>query len=474
MAKNNTYTVLWSDAANSLCEEAVNEFARNGLVVRHVRPDDLSNEDLIGADILVMHVQANVDAIDQLQNRINTLNLNLPIVARVAREEFELGMEIVKQGITNVVPTDHQDADTWTSIVQQMVATPKPQPTFVFADPLSRKLLALAERVATANVSVLLTGPTGAGKEVLARVLHDSSTRHKGPFVACNCAAMPENLIEDMLFGHEKGSFTGASKTQIGLFEQAQGGTIFLDEIGEMSFHLQAKLLRTLQERCVLRLGGQKSIDLDVRVIAATNRDLKEAIAQRSFREDLYFRLSAFKLTLPHLKERPGDILPLVDQFIQQESNTGNSIVVTDTAKAALVAHNWPGNVRELQNVVTRALILCDHSTIDAEHLIFDDLSTIDQQAPQGFVRPQELAQDQAHQSSDYSMLASSSNDTAIADDLNQAVKHSECQTIMAALQSTRSRSQAAEMLGISPRTLRHKLQKLREQGVAVTRAYAR
>ena len=277
-----------------------------------------------------------------------------------------------------------------------------------------------------------------------------------------------------MLFGHEKGSFTGASKTQIGLFEQAQGGTIFLDEIGEMSFHLQAKLLRTLQERCVLRLGGQKSIDLDVRVIAATNRDLKEAIAQRSFREDLYFRLSAFKLTLPHLKERPGDILPLVNQFIQQESNTGTSIVVTDSAKAALVAHNWPGNVRELQNVVTRALILCDQSTIDTEHLIFDDLSTIDQQVPQAFARPQEIPQDQTYQSSDYSMLASSSSDSVMADDLNQAVKNSECQTIMAALQSTRSRSQAAEMLGISPRTLRHKLQKLREQGVAVTRAYAR
>ncbi len=474
MAKKNRYTVLWSDSADRLCEETIREFAHSGLVVRHIPPDDLSNEDLIDADILVMHVYANVDAIEQLQNRINTLSLKLPIVARVAREEFELGMEVVKQGITSVVPTDHQDADTWTSIVQQMVAAPKPQPTFVFADPLSRKLLALAERVATANVSVLLTGPTGAGKEVLARVLHDSSARHKGPFVACNCAAMPENLIEDMLFGHEKGSFTGASKTQIGLFEQAQGGTIFLDEIGEMSFHLQAKLLRTLQERCVLRLGGQKSIDLDVRVIAATNRDLKEAIAQRSFREDLYFRLSAFKLTLPHLKERPGDILPLVDQFIQQESNTGTSIVVTDSAKAALVAHNWPGNVRELQNVVTRALILCDQSTIDAEHLIFDDLSTIDQQAPQGFARPQEIPQDQTYQSSDYSMLASSPSDTAMADDLNQAVKNSECQTIMAALQSTRSRSQAAEMLGISPRTLRHKLQKLREQGVAVTKAYAR
>lgn len=475
MATINRYTVLWIDPAHELNKDSVREFTKNGLILRQISPADLSNEDLRGADILVLHVQTSVDSIIQLQSRIVALSLNLPIVARVPREKFELGMDVVKQGITNVVPTDHQDAETWTSIVKQMVTLPKPQPTFVFADPLSRKLLALVERVAMADVSVLLTGPTGAGKEVLARVLHDSSSRHKGPFVACNCAAMPENLIEDMLFGHEKGSFTGASKTQPGLFEQAHGGTIFLDEIGEMSFHLQAKLLRILQERCVMRLGGQKPIDLDIRVIAATNRNLKQAITQRAFREDLYFRLSAFKLTLPHLKERPGDILPLVEQFIHQDSAAGVNVAISDAAKAALVAHSWPGNVRELQNVITRAMILCDQTTIDTEHLIFDDIATDlqQQQSQQYFASGQETGHSQTYQSPEYPKSGVSNVD-APADDLNSAIKNSECQTIMAALQSTRNRSQAAEMLGISPRTLRHKLQKLREQGVAVTRAYAR
>ena len=474
MTTTNKYTVLWADPDHELSMDRVRDFTEQGLIIRQIEPDDLSNEDLRGAEILVLHVKTSVDPIVQLQSRIATLNLNLPIVARVDRDKFELGMEIVKQGVTHVVPTDHKDAETWTSIVKQMVTLPKPQPTFIFADPLSRKLLALVERVAAADVSVLLTGPTGAGKEVLARVLHDSSPRHKAPFVACNCAAMPENLIEDMLFGHEKGSFTGASKTQLGLFEQANGGTIFLDEIGEMSFHLQAKLLRILQERCVMRLGGQKPIDLDIRVIAATNRNLKEAITQRSFREDLYFRLSAFKLSLPHLKERPGDILPLVEQFVHQESAAGMDVAISDSAKAALVAHSWPGNVRELQNVITRAMILCDQTTIEAEHLIFDDIAT-DIQQPQPMVTgAQQTGYEQTYPPLDYPMSGSANANTPIADDLNQAVKNSECQTIMAALQSTRSRSQAAEMLGISPRTLRHKLQKLREQGVAVTRAYAR
>ena len=284
---------------------------------------------------------------------------------------------------------------------------------------------------------------------------------------------MPENLIEDMLFGHEKGSFTGATKVQPGLFEQAQGGTIFLDEIGEMSFHLQAKLLRILQERSVVRIGGQKSIDLDVRVIAATNRNLKNAIAERSFREDLYFRLSAFKLTIPPLRDRPLDILPLVEQFMSQQIMEGQPARMTTEAQQLLVTYRWPGNVRELQNVVIRAMVLCNQGPIDSQHLIFDDMPIADEfeqqravvQANGYFSRQPDRIDAQPY----YGNSAPMQNEP-----LNQAVKNSECQSIMAALQSSRSRDQAAERLGISPRTLRHKLQKLREQGVSVTRAYAR
>lgn len=477
MAITNRCTVLWIDPASELNEDRVRLFSSQGLEIRQMQMEDLGDGDLGATDALVMHVQGSVQSLCELQSRLTTLNLNLPLIARVAREDFELGMETVNRGITHVVPVDQRDPKTWIAILDEVTSKPRLQSNFVFVDPLSRKLLALAERVAVADVSVLLTGPTGAGKEVLARVLHNASGRHKQPFVACNCAALPENLIEDMLFGHEKGSFTGASKTQPGLFEQAQGGTIFLDEIGEMSFHLQAKLLRVLQERSVVRLGAQKPIDLDIRVVAATNRDLKQAIAMRLFREDLYYRLSAFKLTLPPLRERPADILPLVEQFIKQQTQGSGTMVITDSARGALIAHNWPGNVRELQNVVIRAVILSDQTTIDIQHLIFDDIDFGTQAPlaqPMALGAPFSPPQAQPNAVSAYSNSPLESMASSGPDDLNQALRHSECETIMAALQSSTSRNQAAEILGISPRTLRHKLQKLREQGIVVTRAYAR
>ena len=273
------------------------------------------------------------------------------------RSDFELAIQAMREGVATVVPAEQDTHDDWIETLSLVKSSDsKESSAFIFADPISRNLLALTERVAKVDVTVLLAGPTGSGKEVLARILHDASPRYSGPFVAFNCAAMPENLIEDMLFGHERGSFTGASKEQPGLFEQAQGGTIFLDEIGEMSFHLQAKLLRILQERNVTRLGGQKPIDLDIRIVAATNRNLKTAIIERSFREDLYFRLSAFKITIPALKQRPLDILPLAEQFITQQGMSGPRISLSDDAQKSLIEYHWPGNVRELQNVVMRAL----------------------------------------------------------------------------------------------------------------------
>ena len=278
---------------------------------------------------------------------------------------------------------------------------------------------------------------------------------------------MPENLIEDMLFGHERGSFTGATKEQPGLFEQAQGGTVFLDEIGEMSFHLQAKLLRILQERNITRLGGRKPIDLDIRVVAATNRNLKTSIRERSFREDLYFRLSAFKITIPALKKRPMDILPLAEQFISQQKSIRPRVTLSEDAQQSLVEYHWPGNVRELQNVIMRALVLTPQSTIDSSHLIFDDITDLDDQdnANNGQVN---LSDNRFSYTNNIIPSASQ------AEPLSKAVKSSEYQTIMTALQNSRSRDQAAEVLGISTRTLRHKLQRLREEGMSVTRAYAR
>ena len=290
----------------------------------------------------------------------------------------------MRLGALHVVSTDEMGPVVWSDVVNS-ITTEKTQETthaapsaakpasYVFVDPTSQHLLALAQKVAQTDVTVLLVGPTGAGKEVLARVLHESSPRAKGPFVAMNCAALPENLIEDMLFGHEKGAFTGALKDHKGLFEQACGGTVFLDEIGEMPIHLQAKLLRVLQERKLNRLGGESAIDLNVRIVAATNKDLRLAIEQREFREDLYFRISTFRLSIQPLRARVGDIMPLVMQSLARHGNPTLQYSVEPFAQELLNTYPWPGNVRELENVIQRAVVLCSNNVITTDHLMFDE-----------------------------------------------------------------------------------------------------
>ena len=481
MAKLNNISVLWVDQQATLTADQTASFAEQGIAIQCVASVDQAEGAVVSAQAVVVNLNENTELLKQVQLLQTQVNATAPIIARVQRDNFELGIQAMSAGALNVVAADQFLVEEWIESLSAIdISVDKQTHSYVFADPVSRNLLALAERVAQVDVTVLLTGPTGVGKEVLARILHDASPRYEGPFIAFNCAAMPENLIEDMLFGHEKGSFTGATKVQPGLFEQAQGGTIFLDEIGEMSFHLQAKLLRILQERSVVRLGGQKPIDLDIRVVAATNRNLKHAIAQRTFREDLYFRLSAFKLSLPPLRERPLDILPLVEQFAAQQSSDGQSVRLTSQAQEMLSSYPWPGNVRELQNVILRAMVLANQHPIDTQHLIFDDIPAAEEQHAHYKVAPYFVDQDntvfdhagspQQRHYMDNLSDATATNPTG----LNQAVKNSECQTIMAALRASRSRDQAAEKLGISPRTLRHKLQKLREQGVSVTRAYAR
>src|SRR5213593_2049597 len=235
-----------------------------------------------------------------------------------------------------------------------------------------REVLAQAAKVAGAETTVLLTGESGTGKEVVAHLIHHGSRRAEGPFVALNCAALPEALLESELFGYEKGAFTGAVSARAGRLEQAAGGTLFLDEVGEMSPGVQAKVLRVLQEREFQRLGGTRMLKADVRVIAATNRDLKVAMTQGAFREDLYYRLHVFAIHLPPLRERPDDILPLLEHFLNQ---LGPVVIgrpaagISAEAREQFLAHAWPGNVRELRNAVERALILCEGGLINPEHL---------------------------------------------------------------------------------------------------------
>ena len=243
----------------------------------------------------------------------------------------------------------------------------------IAGDEKSYHLLKIAERVAKTDVTVFINGPTGTGKEVLSRFVHEKSNRKLGPFVGINCAAIPENMLEAILFGHEKGAFTGASTANKGIFRAADTGTLLLDEISEMPLSLQAKLLRVLQEKIVTPIGSQQSLPVDVRVIATTNRNMEIEIAENRFREDLFYRLNVFPLTSINLESRPNDIVPILASLILKHCNSLEDIPwINDEAINELYHHSWPGNVRELENVIQRALVLCSEKTIQTTDIITD------------------------------------------------------------------------------------------------------
>ncbi|WP_274521671.1 sigma-54 interaction domain-containing protein [Ectothiorhodospira variabilis] len=330
-------------------------------------------------------------------------------------------------------------------------------PDLVAEDPRSRDLLALARRVAASEATVMINGESGVGKEVFARFIHNHSSRADGPFVALNCAAIPENMLEAMLFGHERGAFTGAYESRPGKFELAEGGTLLLDEISEMDHGLQAKLLRVLQEREVERLGGRHPRAVDVRVLATSNRNLQGAVADGQFREDLYYRLNVFPLVIPPLRERPGDILPLARRLIHVHGRGIDHAQLTQAAAARLVDHPWPGNVRELDNVIQRAMILREGVNIEADAVQFEAGSGMG------------MGMD-ARSQSPFAGLSESAPVPVLRDQrLGDNLRSREEQLILDALRvEDGSRKDAAARLGISPRTLRYKLARLREAGVAI------
>ena len=321
-------------------------------------------------------------------------------------------------------------------------ASERSAPEPVAVAEVSRRILELARRVSASDCTVLIVGASGTGKEVLARYIHRQSERAAGPFVAVNCAALPESMLEAILFGYERGAFTGAHAAHAGKFEQAQRGTLLLDEVTEMPLALQAKLLRVLQEREVERLGGRVSLALDVRVLATTNRRLREEVAAGRFREDLYYRLNVFPLALPPLAARREDVLPLAMQLLSARCRPGAPIpALSAEAAHLLLTYPWPGNVRELDNLLQRALILVNGPVIRPEHIEFEPL-------PEA---PPALAQIEPPPAS-----------------LAGSLDEREREVIFAALRSGKNRSAAAQTLGISARTLRYKLARLREAGVEV------
>jgi DNA-binding NtrC family response regulator len=302
-------------------------------------------------------------------------------------------------------------------------------------------LMNLAKTVADSKASVLIQGESGTGKELFARFIHNNSTRRSKPFVAINCAALPDGLLESELFGHEKGAFTGAISKKLGKFELAQGGTILLDEITEMALHLQAKLLRVLQEEEIDRVGGNKPIPIDVRVIATTNRDIETVIEERHFREDLYYRLNVIPLKIPVLKDRGDDVIVLADYFIEKYNRIdGRSVKgLTNTAIQSLNNRFWRGNVRELENVIERAVLLCQGEAITEEDLFIIEQPKAETVQKKSYMPPGSL-------------------------------REMEKQLIFNALDETRgNRTHAAKILGINVRTLRNKLNEYREQMEVLT-----
>jgi two-component system response regulator FlrC len=343
---------------------------------------------------------------------------------------------------------------------------PQRQDPVACAD-VSRRLMELARRVAGSECTVLITGESGTGKEVLARYIHRHSARAAAAFVAVNCAAIPDNMLEALLFGWERGAFTGAHLAHAGKFEQAQSGTLLLDEITEIPLGLQAKLLRVLQEREVERLGARAAISLDVRVIATSNRRLREEVSAGRFREDLYYRLNVFPLAPAPLRQRREDVVPLAMRLLAQHSRPGGRIpALHPDAAQRLLTYLWPGNVRELDNVMQRALVLCDGELIRQPHIVFEPPCA--ELAEPGEDAGSDGSSAAGHGSSGASHPALSGLMSASAGALAESLAQAEQRLILQVLRAHPSRERAAAHLGISARTLRYKLARLRAAGVSL------
>jgi DNA-binding NtrC family response regulator len=366
-----------------------------------------------------------------------------PVVILTSEGSIESAVAAMKEGAQDVYPKGTMTME----VIQEAIAallSPRTaarpgglkQRSIVTEDARMKKLLEMARAVADSRATVLVSGESGTGKELFARFLHENSSRDSGPFVAVNCASLPEGLLESELFGHEKGAFTGAIGRKQGKFELAHGGTILLDEISEMAIALQAKLLRVLQEGEIDRVGGKKPVPVDVRVVATTNRDLKEHISKGEFREDLFYRLNVIPIKVPPLRERAGDIMLLAEHFLGvfAKENSKPSLLLSAEAKRLIGSQRWPGNVRELQNTMERAVLLASGEEIKPEALMFDD----------------------------HLAAGGGPGDAAAAEVLAGPVptlRELERKAIGLALEETSgNRTHAAKMLGISVRTLRNKL----------------
>ena len=397
-----------------------------------------------GADLIMIEDSFDIkDLVEKLEQD----HIHIPIVACGSGEDTRAAVSAIQAGAKEYIPLP-PDPELIAAI---LTAVSKDQKTLIFRDPVMNKVIELADQISKSDASILITGESGTGKEVMARYVHENSPRAKKIFISVNCAAIPENLLESELFGHEKGAFTGALHRRIGKFEEANGGTLLLDEISEMDTRLQAKLLRAIQERIIDRVGGSKPIPVDIRIIATSNRNLSEAVKEGTFREDLLYRLNVVNLTLPPLRDRKEDILALATHFVEKYSAANGMAIKTLSPDAieALNSNPWPGNVRELENTIHRAVLLSNEAIITPD-----------------VIRPPEALAAGGEET------AASAAATAQAVQQNlvgMTVAEVERDLILNTLDHCLgNRTHAANILGISIRTLRNKLKQYTDEGVDV------
>ena len=400
-----------------------------------------------GADLLMVDYELDIAALIAANE---AERIRVPVVACGVGADPQRAGDAIRAGAKEFIPLP-PDADLIAAVLAAVSDDDKP---LVTRDPSMQAVMTLADQVAGSDASILITGESGVGKEVMARYVHQKSRRAARPFISVNCAAIPENLLESELFGHEKGAFTGAVGRRIGKFEEADGGTLLLDEISEMDGRLQAKLLRALQEREIDRVGGSRPVKVNIRVLATSNRDLAVAVKDGTFREDLLYRLNVVNLRLPPLRERPGDVIALAEFFVKKYA-AANGVLerpLSATAMQRLASHRWPGNVRELENAMHRAVLLATGAEIE-EFAI---------RLPDG--QPMSAAPD-----TQTARVASMAAEAASRTFVGQTVAAVEQQLIIDTLSHCfGNRTHAANILGISIRTLRNKLKEYSEAGVAV------
>jgi len=404
-----------------------------------------------GADLVMCDVVLDIA---ELIESLKSERIIVPVVACGIGTDATAAVRAIRAGAKEYVPLP-PDAELIAAVLQ---AVAEEDTTFIARDPILQPIMQLAERVANSDASVLITGESGTGKEVMARFIHRKSKRATGNFVSVNCAAIPENLLESELFGHEKGAFTGAVARRIGKFEEANGGTLLLDEISEMDQRLQAKLLRVIQERVIDRVGGTQPIKVDIRLIATSNRELEVEVQEKRFREDLYFRLNVVNVVMPALRDRPADIVPLAEYFADKYS-VANGLpkrAISASALGLLQVHHWRGNIRELENTMHRAVLLARNNQIEPEAIMLSG---------QGLTPEKSLPANIAVQVAAGRTLAGNGPGSLVG----RTVADVERDLIIDTLQHCLgNRTHAANILGISIRTLRNKLKQYGESGMPV------